>query len=341
MMLPLPVEHDFVTVMESASSLRMCKLMRADGTSRDYDDVKIFNADTHVVTGLDDLLGLVHHLAPRSRACVVRGELIGGTREIRRLKNTCTQTGEAPTLRDVPRQWLAIDSDCVLRPDDCPAADLERCADLVFDTLPPVFASTACIVVASANHGIKPTIRLRLWFWCSRKISGAELKRWLGTCPVDHSVFSCNQPIYTARPIFEAPRLDPLANRVMALPGYEWLTVPSEAELAPPPRPALVPQAAPITDDQADSYARGALAKAADAIMAAGEGNRHRTITVEASNMARLVHAGLLNSGVVSSVLTRAAEQAGKDDHREIALAIAWGLKNPAAGNLPGARRYG
>jgi hypothetical protein len=37
-------------------------------------------------------------------------------------------------------------------------------------------------------------------------------------------------------------------------------------------------------------------------------------------------------------VLTRAAEQAGKDDAREIDMAIVWGLKNPAAGAMPEAR---
>ena len=44
------------------------------------------------------------------------------------------------------------------------------------ERLPSAFAEAEGIVQASAGHGIKPDIRLRLWFWLDRPITGAEAK---------------------------------------------------------------------------------------------------------------------------------------------------------------------
>ena len=85
--------------------------------------------------------------------------------------------------------------------------------------LPPTFTGAACIVQATASHGIKPGARLRLWFWCDRSLSGAECKRWLGKVPVDHSVFGAAQPIYTAAPVFADGAAEHLPCRLLALPG--------------------------------------------------------------------------------------------------------------------------
>ncbi len=334
--------HDRMVVLH-APDRRLAKLVAADGTVHDYDGAYRFNAASVPVAGLIPLLGLLTRLVAMPDRCVVRGELIGASRQknIRRLALPDAETGDQPTLREVPRRWLALDCEGIERPAHIPADDLEACADHVTDRLPPVFQRSTHIVQASAKHGIRPDIRLRLWFWADRPIGGDELKRWLkGTC-CDASVFRTNQPVYTAAPVFAPGRADHLPERLKLLEGEQWLRVPSACELAPPPPRDPVPVERIAAGDVGDAYARGALIGAANAIIGAGEGNRHETIVREASNLARLVQVGLVTSGNVSAVLTRAAQQAGKDDGKEIALAIGWGMKNPAAGALPEARRHG
>ena len=69
--------------------------------------------------------------------------------------------------------------------------------------LPEEFWTADCIVQATAGHGIKPGMRLRLWFWLSRPLGRGELDRWFANSPVDRSVFRTVQAIYTAAPVFE------------------------------------------------------------------------------------------------------------------------------------------
>jgi hypothetical protein len=169
-------------------------------------------------------------------------------------------------------------------------------------------------------------------------MTGGELKRWLKPYPIDPSVFGSAQPIYTAAPIFAPGVLEHLPQRIALYPGEQWLQCPSAAELAPPPpKPHPKPEAM-VTPVGAEPYVRKALERAADAILSAGEGKRHPTLAAEARSLGRLVKEGLLREADLRSVLTRAAEHAGKTDADEIASCIDWGLENPSSGGLPEVR---
>jgi len=331
---------DTITVMQARDVKRMAKTLLRDGTFLDYDAAYYYSAETVPLTGLDDLWPLLLWLLPRPDRCVVRGRLANGetAHKIRRLIHADKEKGDPATLVDVPRRWLAIDVDGIDRPEHIPAHDLLGCADAAIERLPRPFWRAECIVQASAGHGIKPGCRLRLWYWCDRPMSGVELKRWLKDYPVDPSVFGSAQPIYTAAPIFAPGVLEHLPQRIALWPGGQWLQCPSAEELAPPPPKPQPPPEAIATPAKAEPYVRKALERAADAILSAGEGKRHSTIAAEARSLARFVDANLLRAADVRSVLTRAAECAGKTDADEIASCIAWGLANPSNGALPEAR---
>ena len=147
-------------------------------------------------------------------------------------------------------------------------------------------------------------------------------------------MFGAAQPIYTARPILADGAADPLARRLVVIPGAALVRTPSAEALAPPPaRPwggvrAPFAKCAPAT-----AYARNALIRAAGNIISAGK--RHPVIVRECAGLARLVHAGLLSEGELRAVVTGAAMRAGKEDAREINSCIAWGLAHPSAGKLP------
>ncbi len=325
---------DAVTVLR-ARGRRLAKRLHPDGRVEGYDSARTLDGFTEPVPDLPALAALLDRLLPRPDCCIVRGELLAGATAtgIRRLLHPDAETGDAPTLRDVPRRWLALDVEGVPLPAGIPAADLLACAAVALATLPVALRGAACIVGASASHGLRPDLRLRLWFWLDRPVWGHELRRWLRDTPADPSVFGAAQPIYTAAPVLAGGMADPLPGRLLTLPGVALVTVPAPELLAPPPppeRPAPGPSPATVaTPEQGSAYVRGALVRAVHRITSTTPGGRHRIIVGETARLARFVAPGLLTASVVADVVREAARAAGKDDAAEVAACIAWGLANP------------
>jgi hypothetical protein len=104
--------------------------------------------------------------------------------------------------------------------------------------LPTQFHGTSAWWQMTSSAGIKPGVRLRLWYWLGREISDDEAKRWLRESPTDLALFNPVQVHYTAAPIFDPPSLDPVPLRS----GWWWRHVNevSVPELPEPPRPEPV-----------------------------------------------------------------------------------------------------
>ena len=321
---------DTVTVLR-ATGRRLAKLWTPDGQCAGYDRARTFTMHPFSLDGLDALARLLTRLRDRPDCCIVRAEPLdpGRTAAQRRLLYADHATGELPTVRERARYWLALDLDNVPRPPGVPVTSLPECAAAALAGLPSAFTGARCIVQATAGHGMKPGIRLRLWFWCSRALTGPELKRWLRGTLADPSVFGAVQPIYTAAPLFAPGCTDPLPERMALLDGAALVLPPSAAALAPArstPRPSA---SAAVYVGTGAAYARAALVRAVARIT--GGGPRHPAIVSEARSLARLIPAGLLTEGELRAVLEAAAVQAGKDDMAEVHACIAWGLANPAA----------
>lgn len=311
---------------DSATVLRACggylaKRIGADGAVAGRATARTFDLFPVALADLDALARLLARLGSRPDCCIVRGEPIGPTRAVLRRLHADPETGEPATLRDVPRRWLALDMENIPLPEGVAPADLGRCGEAARACLPPAFLEARCLVAASGSHGFRPDMRLRLWFWSARPLSGAELKRWLAGTPADPSVFGAVQPIYTASPVFAKGARDPLGSRLTALPGAPLLHPPSPAALAPPARK---PAALPAPARHADRYVEAVLVSAAHRIATAEK--RHPAILAEALGLARFVRAGRLAEGLFRSVLRRAGEAAGKDDAAELDAIAAWAL---------------
>lgn len=243
----------------------------------------------------------------------------------RRLSHADRDTGEAATLREVPRLWLSLDVERLMPPPGLQFTDLHGCGAFARAQLPLEFRSARCIVVATASHGVKPDIRLRIWFWLDRPLCGAEVKRWLRICNfVDPCIFQPAQPTYTAGPIFLPPLSDPLPVRLVELPGTESVPVPPPEALAPPPRPSPSAVRSSVPNRR---YAFAALRNAVGRIATAAEGKRHQALVREAAGIGRLVNDGIISETEAREALTAAAEVAGMEDGTEIERAISWGLK--------------
>jgi hypothetical protein len=294
----------------------------------------MFDGWTAPVKNLDEIEALLSRLIHSPRHCVVRGELVNCPRAsgIRRLVHPDIETGDQPTLREVPRLWLAIDAEGIERPPGLDLADLPACARVAQHRLPAAFRGADCIIQATAGHGIKPDLRLRLWFWLSRPITGVELKRWLRGAPADPSIFAAAQIIYTAAPIFEGCA-DHLPNRLERIPGAAAVQVPPKEELAPP-RVSETRAATKPSDENASRYAWAALRNAAARVAGASVNKRHPTCLEQSRRLARLVEAGMLTASDVKDAMGEALYQAGKTREEGIAIA-AWGLAHPSTGQLP------
>ena len=207
----------------------LCKTRHADGRVIDYDAARTMDLATTSAPDLATLAALLGELGTQRDACILRGGILdaGRTRGVRRLLHPDSDTGDAPTLRETPRAWLALDLDSLPLPDHADPRDLAACGAIARASLPGAFHEAACIVAATASHTFKPGARLRLWFMLSRALGGAECKRWLARAPVDRSVFGAVQPIYTAAPLFIG-MVDPLPHRLVVLPGAQQVTAPSK-----------------------------------------------------------------------------------------------------------------
>jgi hypothetical protein len=329
------MSSDSITILH-ARSRRLAKLILPDGTVQGYDRARTFDMIPHPIAGLGDVFDLLTHLAHRHDCAVVRGEPHdpAGSRGVRRLLFPDARTGEAATLRNVPRRWLALDMEGVPLPASVSADDLRSCAALALATLPAAFGRADCIVQATGSHGFKPDLRLRLWFWCDRAVPGAELRRWLHGTPADPSVFSGAQVIYTAAPVIPGENPDPVPARLLRLHRGDSLRCPSSAALAPPPHPPA--RAMGVVNSRASSaYARAALVDAARRILSADK--RHPCIVGEARGLARLVVAGVLPEQDMRRTLHDAAACRGKPAE-EVDAAIEWALNNPSSSIVPEVR---
>jgi hypothetical protein len=226
---------DAITVLR-ARGRRLAKIVAPDGTIQDYDKPYRFDLSEVPVTSLDELERLLRRLECRRDYAAVRGAIADPTRAkgVRRL--LYRDGNDDPTLVDTPKKWAALDFDGLPRPDWIDLADLPGCACVAIRKLPNPFQKTRCLVQATASHGLKPGIRIRLWYWLDRPTCGSELKYWLRSAPLDPSIFSAAQITYTAAPLFLAGAFDPLPSRLDTVPGAAEAIVPSPERLRPPPR---------------------------------------------------------------------------------------------------------
>jgi len=234
-------------------------------------------------------------------------------------------------LQEAPRRWLALDVDGLPLPLGGDVRDVAGCGAYARLCLPSAFHRARCIAAASGSHGIKAGMRLRLWFWLDRPLTGPECRRWLRGAPVDPALFSPAQLTYTAAPVFDGGAPDPLPCRLAMLPGARENVAPPSAGALVPPRPRPLPAA-----HRADAgpFALAALAGAASRVSHAPERNRHPTLLTEARRLARLVDADLLAAADVRRTLKDAAEHCGLPDG-EAGAVIDWALLHPTAAALP------
>lgn len=340
---------DSMTILRARAPRVLAKRVLADGGMVGFDRAKHFAMTTRPVTGLSDLAPLLRVLLRMPDSCVVRGGLAdpAPTGWVRRLVYPDQQTGDPATLKVEPRHWLALDFDAPIPlPAGFDRTDLVGCSALALAALrlPTAFDGAACIVQATAGHGLKPGARLRLWYWLNRPLDRAALIAWLepaiGRTPdgkplLDYSVFGAAQPIYTAAPIFEGGRADHLPERMVILPGRPAVEVPAGLATKRPPAGTPIPSVPrPKPKPRPGGgggrrYAAAALRNATMRVAAAPESARHATALREACGLARFVERGDLTEAEAGRAMDGALVLAGKMAGEGVEL-VRWAMARGA-----------
>jgi hypothetical protein len=313
-------------VILHARGRRLAKLIDTDGSIVGYDEARTFDATEVVVHGLDHLAAILLSLLPCWDRCAVRGSLIHSSPAIGIRRLFHPKPDDPPTFYEVPRRYVAIDfdGDEIERPRGIPATDIAACARIAISHLPSEFHGRACIAVATGSHGIRPGIRLRLWYWLHGGATRKLLQPWFfGVQGVDLATFRPVQPCYTARPVLADGVTDPVPERLVVLPGEPLVPI-RPMPLPPPPMPVesvdrgtmagRVGQAGrlppvsdsppPSTGRRSDAYRDAALAGIEAELLRASEGQRHHELIAAAT---RLFELGSLSDGWVTSFIRDAA----------------------------------
>lgn len=196
-----------------------------------------------------------------------------------------------------------------------PVADWALVVRAAVSTLPAEFQNASAWWQMTSSAGLKPGIRLRLWFWCDRPVTDQECKRWLAGSPVDLALYSPVQIHYIAAPIFDDPADDPVPLRS----GWWWrhqntVAVPELPE--PEPMPVNVDHVVSWQQERgkdgngmdlparARRYADAALR----AVATASPGDRHPTLMAVAVRLYSLANAGLIDPAETTRNLLAAGE---------------------------------
>jgi hypothetical protein len=214
---------DFITILTTADNKRLAKrhYLDAEGAPQtaDYDRAYLVMMRRVQIFSLADVCRVMSEI--KTNECIVWGrQLVDEIAVVRRLYQD-EVNGDKATIADTPHHVLFTDFD--LKPEQCPPgltllANPTGCIEHCISLLPPEFKGAACVAQLTGSAGVKPGIRLRLVFWLEQPITGEQAREYLKGTAVDLAIYTPNQPIYAAAPIFEKAGLTPWRGLTAALP---------------------------------------------------------------------------------------------------------------------------
>jgi hypothetical protein len=202
---------DFITILESDTDQILAKTRTPEGCTTNS-KAATFDIRTEVISSLTELASILDKLN-RYEAPIcgqLRPEYIGKSHGIRRRLHS--YAGEPATLQEAEHRWLLVDIDTLPCPEEIDLlTQPELAAKFVISQLPEEFHGAGHWWQLTASAGFKPGIRMRLAFWLDRALTGQDIKQWLAKVKcLDHSIYTANQLIYAAWPIFEKGVKDPV-----------------------------------------------------------------------------------------------------------------------------------
>lgn len=227
---------DNLIVLEAEQG-RRCAKAYSPGEEHAYNAGTHFRVERRPVESIEDVARVLTEIEGDSRRMVVRGDV---TSEAAAKLVRFEDEGEhgpawrngfwrrkGPVFNDVPRHWMMLDVDSQ-ECDGDPVANPEAAALTFINTkLPKCFHDVSFYWHLSSGAGIKPGLRIHLWFWLTKPMGSEAMRDWAKTVPnVDPAVYKAVQPHYTANPLFNGVR-----NPVETRSGFYDSMFSSEVEL--------------------------------------------------------------------------------------------------------------
>lgn len=224
-----------LTVLTAAMLLTKTYMVAPDGkvVLKSYDEAKIFDAATATISTIEELYRLLCRLDTKTKSCVIRASLKKGRSPMgaRRCLHPKDDLDDPP-FEAVDRAWVCWDMDH-LRPDfdTDPGSkeQLERAAFWLRQQMEEPFRSAACVVCWSSRAFtdvvddklvvVPRQAKAHLWFILDKPAGERSLTGYAQVYGIDPVTTRTVQIHYTARPLFLDGLVDPVATRVMFLPG--------------------------------------------------------------------------------------------------------------------------
>ena len=177
---------DALTVLTTKGPLATKRIIAVqDGEPKieSYGKAQRFSFDEWDVSSFDEMAAALKALQRRERSFVVRGKPAEGIKRMRR-------TARAASTRAAREPATLIPSAAALAAVRYGFRRSARRASTRFSSpmpsssmsssyCPKNFTASRSSGAFTSGHGIKPGIRIRLWFWLDRPVSDAEIKLWL------------------------------------------------------------------------------------------------------------------------------------------------------------------
>lgn len=201
------IPTDNITVLESLGPL-LTKTFCSDGSVIPYGDAASFKVKTVAIAGWDDLRKLLASLHNKPKRCLIRGKLTGTDSN---KPGTFVRTNA--NFSDQPLHWFMVDVDG-FEPGFAMPTDPAAVEEYIEEVL-PAFRGASYYWHMSSSAGQSRKLKCHIHFLSKTPYTSAQMKAWAKTVgkQVDSALFSRVQAHYTADPIYEEGRTDPVSVR--------------------------------------------------------------------------------------------------------------------------------
>ena len=208
---------DSLTILETLGPL-LTKVYKADGSTEAYGDAAHYKIHQVPVANLTELSALLTELEPMSNRCQIHGRFAGKDKAMAtKYKNAYARTNQ--NFTDQPLHTFIIDVDKYKPGFGDPVEEPDICIqEYIRKVLPPEFQGVSFHWQLSSSAG-QPSnldvLKCHVWFWLETPRKCSELYEWAKAIgpQVDKVVYRRVQVRYTASPIFEEGRTDPVPVR--------------------------------------------------------------------------------------------------------------------------------
>ena len=196
----------------------LTKTYKADGSTDAYDDAASFRVKAVPVAHFKALAGHLAELHSNSKSCLIRGKFVGADK--------ATPGSVAGTFRrenanfeDQPLHWFMVDIDGFEPFAYDPVKETaEAVQEFIYDVLPRAFFNVSFYWHLSSSAGMpgkEHILKCHVYFWSQTAYTTAQMYEWAKAIGprIDKAVYRRVQIHYTADPIFEAGRIDPVTVR--------------------------------------------------------------------------------------------------------------------------------